>query len=74
MYHCINPVVGKKLLYGCIIAAVDTFKRDIILSCDFLDPLKAGHIAIGHIVRDKDIIPGIDKLNSDVAADIARAS
>ena len=71
MYDCIYATLCEESVNGSIVAAINLIERNIVTTCDLLYALKACHVTIGHIVSDYDLIARSDKLDSDMAADIA---
>ena len=66
--HCVDAVGGEDLLQRGTVRHVDAVERGA-LAGDRLDPVDDGNIAVGQIVRDDDLISGVEQLHRRVGAD-----
>ena len=69
MDYRVNSVVGEQLVHGGSIAEVHLHERDVFPSGDFLHAFKAGHVAVGHVVRHHYVVSRLDELHCHVAPD-----
>ena len=70
----IDLVFGEERLGRGRIAEIHLLEGNVVPSGDFLDPLEAGHVAVGQIVGDHDLIAGPDKFDGHMAPDEARSA
>ena len=74
MDNCVNiGVFGKKCLHLVRIAHFQLDKGDR-LTGDFLHPAQGFFTGIAEVIRNNDVIAGLDQLHTGVAADVARAA
>ena len=54
-----------------MVAEIHLDERKVALSCDFLDTLEAGEVAIGKVVGYYYVVSGLDQLDGYVASYVA---
>ena len=74
MNDSVNLPVGKKLLGSIGIAERHLDEGNIVAAGNLLNTLEAGKVAVRHIVGHKNIVAGLNKFYSYVAADIPGTS
>ena len=65
---CVNMVLAEEGIYSGFVAEVHLDERQLLAE-DGADAFVVGLVAIGHVVRNDDVIPGLRQLDRDVASD-----
>ena len=70
MNDSINLMFPENFSNRSVVTAICLIKRDVVPSCDLLHTIEAGHVAVGQIVRNNNIISRRNQFDSHMTADI----